>query len=763
VETGQRLNQKTTGVRLNDPVTRIQPFGDPAVAEATAEKAEAMMPPMTQETGQCNPLMNPLSPDLSKVLPELLSLCLDQNLAKIPHKPAGRIRHFLPNWHKISNDKILLNTVTGLELEWLNKPTRSQTVKGPNFSQSERILINNEIKAMIQKGAIQPTLPSHPQFVGHIFLRPKKDGGMRPVFNMKALNHHIEYKHFKMENLSMLKNILQKHDFMVKLDLKDAYFCVPINPKDRPFLRFQWEEILYEFTCLPFGLSSAPRQFTKLMKPVISVLRRLGVRILIYLDDILILNQNKMGLMKDTHSLIFLLHNLGLVINWEKSILSPTQDIEYLGMKIDSNSMQLLLPQTKIDDIKLKCKQMLSENQTTVHKLTKLIGTLTSTIQAIQPGPLHYRGMQMLRTTQLLRSQTYAAKISLNPQCKTELRWWLLHMETWNGRAIITSGPDMIIQTDASSKGWGAYQEGRPTSTGINGLWSKTESRLHINCLELKAAELAVQTFAKEKFSLHIHLKMDNITALTHINKLGGTKSQQLTEITKSLWEFCLRRNIHLTAEYLPGSMNSIADKLSRQFQDSSNWRLNPQLFASLNNRWGPLEIDLFADRLNAQTQTYFSWKQDPLAAGTDAFLWPWKKRCYAFPPFCMIGRCLMKVQKEKTDLVLIAPAWQGQHWYPILLNLLIEEPILLPMNMETLQSQTQEPHPMLQNNSLHLVAWKVSGNREKILDFQSKQPNSSLKDGAKAQDQLTMHPGIAGQAGVINGKLILFKPLWPM
>ena len=146
----------------------------------------------------------------------------------------------------------------------------------------------------------------------------------------------------------------------------------------------------------------------------------------------------------------------------------------------------------------------------------------------------------------------------------------------------------------------------------------------------------------KNKESIHVHLKIDNITALTHINKMGGTKSQLLTQMTKSLWEFCLTKKIQLTAEYLPGSKNKIADALSRQYEDSSNWKLDPQLFTVLNNQWGPLETDLFADRLNAQTTRYFSWKQDPLAAGTDAFLWQWNERCYAFPPFCLIGRCLI-------------------------------------------------------------------------------------------------------------------------
>ena len=613
---------------------------------------------------------------------------------------------------------------------------------------------------MLDKRAIQPTNQTNPQFIGHIFLRPKKSGGMRPVFNMKALNQFIQYKHFKMENLTMLKTLLQKNDYMIKVDLKDAYFCVPMSPRDQNYLKFQWENKIYQFTCLPFGLTSAPRQFTKLMKPVVSLLRRIGVRLLIYLDDLLILNQDKTQLLRDAHSLTFLLQQLGLVINWEKSILNPTQELEYLGMMIDSNSMEMRLPQPKMTEVQKRCRHMLSRHTTTPHKLAQLLGTLTATMQAIHPGPLYCRELQMLKTKQLLSGKTYSSQITLSPECKEELRWWLLHMKTWNGKAIVNAGPDVIIQTDASLKGWGAYLEGRPTSTGINGLWSEKETSLQINCLELKAAELAVKTFAKDRESIHIHLKMDNITALTHINKMGGTRSQQLTQITKSLWEFCLKKRIHLSAEYLPGSKNRIADALSRQYQDSSNWKLNKQLFNQINKQWGPLKTDLFADRLNAQTAHYYSWKQDPLAAGTDAFLWKWNEKCYAFPPFCLIGRCLKKIQKDQTSLILIAPAWQGQHWYPILLNSLTEEPILMPPFTNTLSSPTGETHPMLLNNSLHLAAWRISGKLAETRAFQKKLPNFSLKDGERAPEQLTMRPGNAGQAGVVNGKLIQFRPL---
>ena len=103
----------------------------------------------------------------------------------------------------------------------------------------------------------------------------------------------------------------RKNDSICKIDLKDAYFCIAIHQIYRKFLRYnRWGQLL-QYTSLPFGLAAGSRLFTKIMKPIIPFLRRMGIRLIIYLDDILLLNQSKEGLMKNRDSLLWLLHNLG--------------------------------------------------------------------------------------------------------------------------------------------------------------------------------------------------------------------------------------------------------------------------------------------------------------------------------------------------------------------------------------------------------------------------------------------------------------------
>jgi hypothetical protein len=167
-------------------------------------------------------------------------------------------------------------------------------------------------------------------------------------------------------------------------------------------------------------------------------------------------------------------------------------------------------------------------------------------------------------------------------------------MVKWNGKSLLSKEIDMIIDSDASLMGWGAVCQNHRTG----GPWSQSESQMHINCLELLAATLAVQTFLKHKTRLSVLLGLDNTSAVAYINNLGGTVSPELVDLAKTLWMWCLERNIHITAQHLPGAQNHIADVESRTMVDRSDWKL---LFKRIVNLFGPIEVDLFASRLTAQ------------------------------------------------------------------------------------------------------------------------------------------------------------------
>ena len=427
------------------------------------------------------------------------------------------------------------------------------------------------------------------------------------MINLKKLNSFINAPHFKMEGIPTLKSLLQKGDWLVKIDLKDAYFSVPISKEHRKFLCFQFRDRFYQFNCLPFGLASAPWVFTKTLKPIAALGRELGIRLIVYIDDILLMAKTKEKARDQASGLIYLLQCLGFTVNMKKTVLDPSQYLEFLGFMVDTTKMELSLPAQKMKKIRAESRQILEAELVTARTLS---GKMNATNQVIPPAPLFYRSLQMdLTMAQRRADQDYETHLNLSPDSREELIWWDTQMIKWNGRTVLATEPDLTIESDASSQGWGLSCQG--TSTG--GPWSPLEKKWHINCLELLAATLALRTFVKNKKGLSVLLKIDNTTAVAYINNQGGTISKDLIILTRDPWMWCLERNIHIQAQYLPGVVNQVADMESRSMKDRSDWKLDRSIFLKINKRYGPVEVDLFATRLTNQCRRYFSWRLDPL------------------------------------------------------------------------------------------------------------------------------------------------------
>jgi hypothetical protein len=275
-----------------------------------------------------------------------------------------------------------------------------------------------------------------------------------------------------------------------------------------------------------------------------------------------------------------------------------------------------------------------------------------------------------------------------------------------NGKAISASIPDLIIYSDASLSGWGAALNGASAS----GLWTSEDKSRHINELELLAALWALKSFTAGASNIAIQLMLDNRTAVAYVNKSGGTRSRNLCSIAARIAEWCEDRLLTVSAVYLPGALNILADRLSRMRPDVSDWMLDQSVFRQLQSIWDP-QVDLFAANWNRQLELFASWQHQPEAMAVDAFSLNWSLFLgYAFPPFSLIQRCLNKIRKDRAEMVLIAPIWPAQPWYPVLLSLVCEPPRILPTCSGILSDPLGCPHPLVSSRTLSLAAWRLSG-----------------------------------------------------
>ena len=330
---------------------------------------------------------------------------------------AGKLRHFVGNWQVLTADHWVLNTVQGFLIPFREEPRQVQTPHPYQYPADQLVQLREELALLVSKGAITRLEPTTPVagFYSTVFLVPKKEGRWRPVINLKALNSWVQPQHFKMEGIHTLRELLVRNDWLAKLDLKDAYFTVPIHRDHQKYLRFVVEQVHYQFTCLPFGLSCAPWAFTKVLRPVGSLPPDSGSP-----NDCLhrrYVDHGRVpgcGTGPRRTAMVALLEGLGFIVNTDKSVLSPTQQLEFLGLKVSSVDLHLRLPGEKIKQIRVEASQLLRAEICTARKLVaQFIGRLNATAQAVFPAPLFYRHLQ--RDLQQTLSQNGAGLQFLSP------------------------------------------------------------------------------------------------------------------------------------------------------------------------------------------------------------------------------------------------------------------------------------------------------------------------------------------------------------
>ncbi|CAM4482619.1 unnamed protein product [Lepidochelys kempii] len=147
-----------------------------------------------------------------------------------------------------------------------------------------------------------------------------------------------------MVTLGTIIPALDQGDWFTALDLRDAYFHIPIHPAHRRFLQFTITHNHFQYRVPPFRLSTAPRVFSKTLALVVVHLHRHGITLFPYLDDCLIKGNSYGETLQATHFAISLFHSLGLQINIQKSTLTPAPQIEFIGAHLDSIQSRVSLP-----------------------------------------------------------------------------------------------------------------------------------------------------------------------------------------------------------------------------------------------------------------------------------------------------------------------------------------------------------------------------------------------------------------------------------
>ena len=371
-------------------------------------------------------------------------------------------------------------------------------------------------------------------FFNRLFLVPKPNNKWRPILDLSKLNLFLKVEKFKMETPETVRTSLQTGEWVTSIDFKDAYFHIPIQEHSRKYLRFHVQGQTYQFKALPFGLSTAPLEFTVIAKEVKLMATHKGIRIHQYLDDWLVRATSHQVCLQHTQDLVKMCRKLGWLVNLEKSELEPKQIFDFVGYQFDLKAGRVRPTPDRWQSLQDKILEILSLPACPVRKFMSLIGLLTATEKQVHLGRLHMRPIQwhLKNNWRILESleKVIPIQISLHPH----LQWWLKDHNVLTGQPLHPIKHAVQIFTDASKEGRGAHLNEHTA----RGTWSLPESKLHINYLQLKAVFLALKEFQDLCTDQIVLVATDNTTVVSYINKEGGMWSGPLCAL---LWRMLTR------------------------------------------------------------------------------------------------------------------------------------------------------------------------------------------------------------------------------
>lgn len=531
------------------------------------------------------------------------------------------------------------------------------SLKRVTIDSGKSTAVMEAVQEFLGKGALEETKTVG--FTARLFIDERGEKA-RPILDCRPLNRFLTPRPFKMEDLSALTALVQPKDYLVKVDLKDAYLHVPIQRQHRKYLQVYVGGKRYQFKTLPFGLNVAPQIFTRVLKAALLPLRVKGIKMVAYLDDICIVAESEKKAQEHGTELVAHLENLGFVINKKKTCLTPMQQREFLGLMINTKEMTLSVPKEKLKKIKREGLQILHAKTWPLRKLAATVGLMSSVCRATKNGRIMTRALYANMRRALYPENRWSDKpVMISSEAREELEWWTKNLGQFNGRPLIDLPFSKQMWTDASGKGWGAVCE----KEVAQGKWNRQERKLTSNQRETLAILKGLTAFAGQLRGQIVQIHSDNMTAVSNVGRQGGTHSTVILKMTKQIWAYALKNQMWLKIQHIRGLDNGLADQASRMELQRDEYYISDQAMQRISNQLGTPTIDLFASEKNRRCRSYMSREED-------AFSIRWRELDLPLihPPIKLIPKILRKLTDDQVGkAILVMPNWQNLPYFPLI------------------------------------------------------------------------------------------------
>lgn len=500
-------------------------------------------------------------------------------------------------------------------------------------------------------------------FVAHTARKP------RVVYDYKHTNSFLINASCKYETLYDLADTLRPKDALLSRDIKDAYHHLLVREHHRTILAFRALGRVFIPHTMPFGVRLAPRIWSKVCRPVVQGLRERGFRMMAYVDDFGGAPPTKgTGPASSAQAVARfktvsdLLDRLGLQMHPVKGVRHGPTSMSLLGHVINTSTGLFTLPADRVANIVNQARTL--SLRATAHNrwanfraLRRFCGNAVSSTLSAPTPRFHLRSL----FNALKFKHPTSGDTRLGHQALRDLRWWLdLEAHAVGGRPIWPGTATMQMDADASGMGWGAVLGEMVENRGYHGT---LRSGLHINVLELGAVTLAIESF--RSYILHgtiLKLRTDSMVARGIIHA-QSSRSVTLMDEYRRVHTLCSGLDIELCFEHVSSALSERADRLSRE-NDTTDWTINPTIYANLNGRYGPHTVDLFATELHTRCTRFYCRRPSPGALGVNALVQDWSdENSWANPPFHLLGPVVTCIFLTSATVTLIAPAWRAQAW----------------------------------------------------------------------------------------------------
>lgn len=648
-----------------------------------------------------------------------------------------RLATCLDKWVELSTPSFLLDIISnGYRLQWVSRPPKCRFHPRVMPLSRKRVLeslapdikmsLEEQVKEWKSLGIVSPCNSSK-GIESPLFAIPKRESpDCRPILDLRFLNKFTKKIHFQMDNVKSLKHVLRKGDWAVKLDLEKAYWHLMVEESHRRFLRFWYQEQLMEWNVLMFGLTDAPRIFTMLLRVVAQHLRSRGIRCIFYLDDILIVGDSFQSALQQGQFAVNLLQDLGFKISKKKSVLRPTQELEYLGLLLDLKQFKISIPEKRRRAVRRQVIRMLNCGAPSGKEVASVLGKLRAMSMATNRQREKCLFLQKDLTSRPQHCR-YSLRKPLSLQARQELEFWKEELGKPFARPITpvtVETADFVVTSDSSSRGWGAWTQSRSSEFLSEhwGLWRKEDRKRHITFKETKASVLSTMQLVLERnlSNIDVLIRTDNLTSKSYLLKRVG-KVDLINFLMLPFWDLMESRRIRVLADHIKGLDNHWADRISRlKGRDKTDWRLKRVLFIRIQKILNlKLTVDLFASEYNRLTEKFCSLKT------TNALQYLTKESrrslaregLWANPPFCLIPRILSIVRERRLDMVMLIPFWSSAFWWPVMMSMLTQAPIVLPRNC-LLIPQGLKYHQSLRTLKWPLLCVRLSGHEFKTMSW---------------------------------------------